>query len=216
MSSARSAILQRLRAGGIQADQIAPDLPRRRLDWDPAECFRRFRVWMEAAHGEVHQVGADWPQRMYELLHRKGCGTLLYGPNGPLGPVLEQGWPDRNAVRLIPYLEPVETCRDALFRSVDAGFTSCRGAIAETGSLVLWPTPQEPRLLSLVPPIHCVLLDATESCSTFHELLTRQAWQTGMPGNALLISGPSKSADIEQTLAYGVHGPQRLVVLVRS
>jgi len=170
---------------------------------------------MEAAHGEVHQVGADWPRRMYELLHQKGGGTLLYGPEGPLGPALEQGWPDRSAVRSIPYLEPVETCRESLFRSVDAGFTSCRGAIAETGSLVLWPPPQEPRLLSLVPPIHCVLLDAAEICPTFHELLIRQSWHTGMPGNALLISGPSKSADIQQTLAYGVHGPQTLVVPVR-
>jgi L-lactate dehydrogenase complex protein LldG len=35
-----------------------------------------------------------------------------------------------------------------------------------------------------------------------------------MPTNALLISGPSKSADIEQTLAYGVHGPKELVILL--
>lgn len=171
---------------------------------------------MEAAHGEVHRVGADWPRRMYELLDRKGGSTLLYGPAGPWGAALEQGWPDRGTTRLIPYLEPLEACRDTLFRSVDAGFTSCRGAIAEIGSLVLWPTAQEPRLLSLIPPVHCVLLDAAEICSTFHELLTRQAWQTGMPGNVLLISGPSKSADIEQTLAYGVHGPQRLIVLVHG
>ncbi len=38
----------------------------------------------------------------------------------------------------------------------------------------------------------------------------------GMPTNALLITGPSKSADIEQTLAYGVHGPKELLVLVRQ
>ncbi len=37
---------------------------------------------------------------------------------------------------------------------------------------------------------------------------------SGMPTNALLISGPSKSADIEQTLAYGVHGPAQLLVLL--
>ena len=39
-------------------------------------------------------------------------------------------------------------------------------------------------------------------------------WSDKMPTNALLISGPSKSADIEQTLAYGVHGPKELVVLL--
>ena len=94
--------------------------------------------------------------------------------------------------------------------------TSCRGAIAETGSLVLWPTPEEPRLLSLVPPIHCVLLDATQIRSTFAELSVEQGSSQGMPTNALLISGPSKSADIEQTLADGVHGPKELIVLVRT
>ena len=38
-------------------------------------------------------------------------------------------------------------------------------------------------------------------------------WAERMPPNALLVSGPSKTADIEQTLAYGVHGPKRLVVV---
>ena len=41
-----------------------------------------------------------------------------------------------------------------------------------------------------------------------------QNWAAGMPTNALLISGPSKTADIEQTLAYGVHGPKELIVLI--
>jgi len=39
-------------------------------------------------------------------------------------------------------------------------------------------------------------------------------WGNALPANALVISGPSKTADIEQTLAYGVHGPRRLVVLL--
>lgn len=214
MSDARSRILQRLRSGNTRGDQAPPDIPLCRFDWDPAERLRRFRIRLESVRGEAHRVGADWPQRLHELLHEKGSGNLLYGPEGPHGPELERGWPDGGTARLIPYRGPVETCREALFRSTDAGFTSCRGAIAETGSVVLWATPQEPRLLSLVPPIHFVLLDAAELCSTFHELLTRQNWQVGMPGNALLISGPSKSADIEQTLAYGVHGPRALAVLV--
>jgi L-lactate dehydrogenase complex protein LldG len=44
--------------------------------------------------------------------------------------------------------------------------------------------------------------------------MREQGWAQAMPTNALLISGPSKTADIEQTLAYGVHGPKRLIVLV--
>jgi len=216
MNNARSRILERLRTGIPGEPAAPPEVPVRRFDWSPEERLQRFRERMEAVRAEVHEVGADWPQRMFELLRDKGGDNLLYGPGGPHGAELEQGWPDRGAVRLVPYLEPVEACRDALFQATDAGFTSCRGAVAETGSLVLWPTPNEPRLMSLVPPVHCVLLDAARLQSSFHELMIDQSWAGGMPTNALLISGPSKSADIEQTLAYGVHGPKELIVLVRS
>jgi len=218
----KAGILRRLHADTTQENRVLPVVPVRRFDWDAAERLRRFRTNLESVRGEVHRVGTDWPQRLHTLLNDKndnndkGGGTLLYGPDGPHGQELELGWPEQDKAQLRPYREPLETCRETLFQATDAGFTSCRGAIAETGSLVLWPTPREPRLLSLVPPIHCVLLDAAEICSTLHELLTRQSWHAGMPGNVLLISGPSKSADIEQTLAYGVHGPKALVVLVRE
>lgn len=216
MSEARERILKRLRASASGELAAPVDLPVRRFDWSPDECLRRFRERIEAVRGEVHEVGADWQQRMFDLMREKGAGNLLYAPGGPHGSDLEQDWPDRDAVQLVPYLEPVEDCRDALFQAMGAGFTSCRGAVAETGSLVLWPTRDEPRLMSLVPPIHFVLLDATRILSSFHELMTEQSWAGGMPTNALLISGPSKSADIEQTLAYGVHGPKELIVLVRA
>jgi L-lactate dehydrogenase complex protein LldG len=216
MSDARSRILQRLRSHGAQPTPQPPESTVRRFDWSPQERLQRFRECMERVRGEVHEVGADWPQRMFDLLREKGAANLLYGPDGPYGAELERGWPDVEAVRPVPYLEPVESCRDALFQVMDSGFTSCRGAIAETGSLVLWPSPEEPRLLSLVPPIHFVLLDLSEMRSTFHALMIEQSWAGSMPTNALLISGPSKSADIEQTLAYGVHGPKELIVLVRT
>jgi L-lactate dehydrogenase complex protein LldG len=189
-------------------------VPVRRFDWEPQERLRRFRKRMEAVRGEVHLVDEGWPRYLSDLLERKGARNLLYGPAACHGAELEQGWPGA-AVRLVPHREPVEACREDLFQGADAAFTGCRGAIAETGSLVLWPTPEEPRLLSLVPPIHAVLLKAGDIRSTFHELLDEQDWGKGMPTNALLISGPSKSADIEQTLAYGVHGPKELIVLVR-
>jgi len=216
VSSTRARILWRLRAGGGEPSFPAPELPIRGFDWDAQERLRRFRERVEAVRGEVHLVGDDWPLFLFDLLRKKGAANLLYGPASAHGAALEANWPDREAVRLIPYLEPVETCREALFAQTDAAFTGCRGAIAETGSLVLWPTPQEPRLMSLVPAIHILLLEAAAIRSSFHELLVEQGWAKGMPTNALLISGPSKSADIEQTLAYGVHGPKELIVLVQS
>ncbi|KAA6181891.1 lactate utilization protein [Thiohalocapsa marina] len=232
MTDTRTQILQRLRSANTATASVpgsepaspsaatltsAPTWPVRRFDWGPEELTDRFRRGIEAVRAEVHAVGDDWPRQLAALLQARGARNLRYGPDGPLAPALIQGWPTAEGVpRLVPHDQPIEACRRALFDDTDAGFTACRAGIAETGSLVLWPTPAEPRLLSLVPPIHCVLLEADRIVSTLHELMQREGWAQRMPTNALLISGPSKSADIEQTLAYGVHGPAELIVLLRT
>jgi L-lactate dehydrogenase complex protein LldG len=68
--------------------------------------------------------------------------------------------------------------------------------------------------MSLVPSVHFVLLDEQNIHADFHQAMTAEGWTAGMPTNALLISGPSKTADIQQTLAYGAHGPKELVLLL--
>jgi L-lactate dehydrogenase complex protein LldG len=211
---ARAAVLERLRAGQQPVPARPVAIPIRQFDWIPAERLARFRERLEAVHGQIHLVGADWRARLFTLLREKGVRSLLHGDSGPLAVRPETAWQGPDAVRLIPYQDPVDDWREGLFSDIDAAFTTCRGAIAETGSLVLWPTPEEPRLMSLVPPIHFCLLDADFIYSTFAELVAAQGWAGGMPTNALLITGPSKSADIEQTLTYGVHGPKELIVLV--
>ena len=69
--------------------------------------------------------------------------------------------------------------------------------------------------MSLVPGIHFVLLDVHTIYADLHDAMVSQAWSNRMPTNALLVCGPSKTADIQQTLAYGAHGPKELVVLIR-
>jgi L-lactate dehydrogenase complex protein LldG len=215
MSNQRERILARL-AGGRAAAPPPASFAIRRFDWGPRELFQRFEERMTAVRGEVQRVGADWPTTLRALLAERGAANLLYGPGSETGDALEAGWPASEGPSLVPYAESVESFRAALFDSIDAGLTGCRGAIAETGTLVLWPDAREPRLLSLVPPIHVVLLHATAIRSTLAELIDEQGWARGMPTNVVLVSGPSKSADIEQTLAYGVHGPKELIVLVRQ
>jgi L-lactate dehydrogenase complex protein LldG len=69
--------------------------------------------------------------------------------------------------------------------------------------------------MSLVPSVHFVLLDVSTIHADFFSAITTEGWKGGLPTNALLICGPSKTADIQQTLAYGAHGPRELVVLLR-
>jgi L-lactate dehydrogenase complex protein LldG len=148
-----------------------------------------------------------------DVLVQAGLATLLYGPGTAAGRLLSESWPAGSGPRLVPYDRPVEEWKKELFEGIDAGFTTTRGGIAETGGLILWPSPEEPRLMSLVPPVHVALLDTAAIHDTFWSALASEGWAGTMPPNALLISGPSKTADIEQTLAYGVHGPKRLVVV---
>lgn len=218
--TARAAILGRLHAavGSGSAlpilGKIAPD-PASSKGWSPAERVTRLRKAMEAVKTEfLEATEAGWPETVRDFLVLQGAKRVAYGPATEAGRALAAAFPPGTPPELVPYDRPVEELKAALFTDVDAGFTSVRSAIAETGSLVLWPSPEEPRLLSLVPPLHIALLRSAAIRETLSATIREEGWALGMPPNALLISGPSKTADIEQTLAYGVHGPKRLVVVL--
>lgn len=217
MPDARATILARLRAG-----RDAHPVPAAVSDftvlkdkrWAPAERLDRIRTLMEAVHTEfLEATEQDWPAVVHAFLVEAGARTLLYGPATGAGATLAAAWPAGGAT-LVAYDREMEAFKEEMFTAIDAGITTTRGAIADTGSLILWPGADEPRLLSLVPHIHVALLRADALYDTFWQAMTEGRWAEGMPTNALLVSGPSKTADIEQTLAYGVHGPKRLVVVV--
>lgn len=216
--TARTAILGRLRAAVAPAapdrEEAIPDSLSKK--WSSAERLLRLRRCMEAVKTEFLEAGTeDWPSTLGTFLTSQGVRRVAYGPATDAGRRLARAW-SGGGPSLVPYDRPIEEWKKALFDDIDAGFTSTRCAIADTGSLVLWPSPDEPRLLSLVPPIHVALLEASQIRDTFRQVLRDEGWAGAMPANALLISGPSKTADIEQTLAYGVHGPKRLVVVLIS
>lgn len=98
----------------------------------------------------------------------------------------------------------------------DAGITTAQAAIAETGTLVLDSTHERHRLVSLVPPVHIAIVDASRICETLAEALTLLRKSKEMSPAVTFVTGPSRTADIELTLAIGVHGPQELYVIVNG
>jgi L-lactate dehydrogenase complex protein LldG len=90
--------------------------------------------------------------------------------------------------------------------------------IAETGTLMLPSAPQRPTTLNLLADTEIVLLRASRLVGAYEEAWDLlRAEHDGMPRNVMLVTGPSRSADIEQTLELGAHGPRRLhVVLVED
>ncbi len=214
MNSARNSILGRLRTASgkeaLPAENFAVVAPR---GWSAEQRLDRMRRMMEAVHTEfLDSRGEDWLGQLQGWLARENIPGLIYAPATPLGRRLSTGW--SGSVPLIAYDRAMAEWKEDFFGQAAAGITGTRGGIAETGSLIVWTDADEPRSLSLVPPVHVAVLEVNRLYDTFWQAMREQKWAAGMPTNLLLISGPSKTADIEQTLAYGVHGPKRLLVVL--
>ena len=180
------------------------------------EKIEKLKTLMEAMRTEVHITAAkNWLTAVEDILKERNVKSLLFAPRTDIGKALalhrENAAGDQP--QLIPYEDDIEQLKETMFK-VDAGITSVAGAIAETGALILWPSEKEPRLMSIVPPIHIAVLQADTIHSTLSEVMQKENWPGKMPTNIVLVSGPSKTADIEMTLAFGVHGPKELIVLI--
>lgn len=98
----------------------------------------------------------------------------------------------------------------------DVGITTAQAAIAETGTLVLDSAKERHRLVSLVPPVHIAIVDAASIFRTLGEALAFIHLNGDISPAVTFVTGPSRTADIELTLAIGVHGPQELHVIVNN
>jgi L-lactate dehydrogenase complex protein LldG len=98
----------------------------------------------------------------------------------------------------------------------DVGISTAQAAIAETGTLLLKSESERHRVVSLVPPVHIAIVNAADICLTLGEALATAGRGAALSPTITLITGPSRTADIELTLAIGVHGPQELYVIVNE
>lgn len=214
MSNARERILGRLRqaapAKPLPAPAIDRDLLARIAAKSAAAPIERLAENLRAAHAEVlFCADGDWQAELLRLCGERGWQQVLLAPRLPQ--------PEGAAgVRWVRFDAPIETLKAPLFDSFEVGVNAADCAIADTGTLVLCSGPDAPRTLSLVPPIHVCILDARRLHATLLDALRTERWSSAMPTNLIFVSGPSKTADIQQTLAYGAHGPRELIVLIHG
>lgn len=97
---------------------------------------------------------------------------------------------------------------------VDIGITSADYALADTGTLVMIASPEEQRLISLLPPAHIAVVPKDRILTGLDELFTRVPLPADGSSSLVLITGPSRTADIEQILVRGVHGPGQITVVI--
>jgi len=103
--------------------------------------------------------------------------------------------------------------------AAEMGISSCTYAVAETGSLAVASGPGTERVASLVPPVHVAIVTADQILPDLFDLFGRfeSAGLDALPSNLVLISGPSKTGDLELRLTTGVHGPGKWhVIAVRD
>ena len=203
----RNEILTRLRANTREADLSAPWQSRRHFT-DLAE---RFSESLTAVHGEVIRAASleEALLRVGDVIAGLGAQKVVVNGIRPLTDIpWREKWPQAEWYQV----GQTEGDLTAFCAEADLGISSAEAALAETGSIIIYSGPDQSRLATLLPPVHLALVPT--SCLTA-DLFTFTASRQGeMPANLVFVSGPSKTADIEQTMAIGVHGPKRFIVVL--
>ncbi len=212
--SARESILARIRArqGKPEAPaasereavrahmQAHPGSPRPRMDWEPLARFREQALRLASTVEEVGGLG-DVPAAVARYLKHHGL------------PPSAVCW--REFAGLAWRAAGIEVeAREA--RDPDLiGITGAFCAIAETGTLLTVTGPQTPATVSLLPETHIAVVEKSRIVRGMEE-----AWQLAraelgqLPRAVSFISGPSRTADIEQTVTLGAHGPYRVHIVI--
>ena len=187
------------------------------------ETLERFRVEFERVAGVYHRVASvdDVPGVIGAIAHeRDGRRAIAWHPAAlgvDWGNALSAHGLDTVAMPAAGVESPAErqALRD-LIAAADIGVTGVDLAIAETGSLVLLAGSGRPRSTSLLPPYHVAVFDRDALVESLAQLgVFLEAWHDGPPeewrgGVINVITGPSRTADIELTLTRGVHGPKEV------
>ena len=215
MNEARERVLANIRAAlnrkGPLAESVTAVLDARlekpRANVKPAvigEAVEQFVYKVEAVHGAVARVASmDKVSEAVEAhLQQHGLSPdLVVAPD----PALEEiPWSNRFAIQ-----------RRAAGGDDRVSVTGAFAGIAETGTLVLLSGPQSPTTLNFLPDDHIVVLRADRIVNHMEDAWARLRKERGkMPRSVNFITGPSKTADVEQTIQEGAHGPRRLRVIL--
>jgi L-lactate dehydrogenase complex protein LldG len=164
----------------------------------------RFVAKVEAVSGTTARVSAlsDIPEALIDYLTAQSLPlTVVMATQSPLN---ETNWPQSLTIEHRPAR-----------REDRVAVTGAFVGIAETGTLVLLSGPESPTTLNFLPDVHIVVLRREQIVAHIEDLWARlRAQRKAMPRTVNMITGPSRTADIEQTIQLGAHGPRSLHVII--
>lgn len=204
-----AAFLQRVR-GALRSGRLPefPDPAPRSAPPDPVDLEEEFRRRCEAVDGTVH-IGEDPVEVVVSIARRLDTRDYL-------------GWePEHLPVAgIVDRLERRGLVRRAVggdlseVADVPMGVTGASAGLAESGSVVLETGPGRPRAVSLLPDVHVVLLPRARLYRSLTHWVEERAHEVAATSNLVIVTGPSRTADIEQQLNLGVHGPREVQVVL--
>jgi L-lactate dehydrogenase complex protein LldG len=214
-----TAIRRGLRRGGLPEDEAA--MLRGRLDRHPRHLIP---ARSSLPHAEQVDLFVSNVEKEFGTVVRVADGTEV--PGAVADYIAEQNLPSEVVMAPHPELRAIDWSARPLLAiregraegsdmvSVQHGFA----AIAETGTLMLPSAGERPTTLNILTDTEIVVLHASRVVGAYEEAWDLLRSEIGaMPRNVMFVTGPSRSADIEQTLELGAHGPRRLhVVLVEG
>lgn len=182
-------------------------LPARAVKRSRAERIKLFVEMAEASAATVATVAsaADAPAAIAGFLRDHN-----------LAPAIRRG-ADKRLEELPWDRTTLDVTTGRSFGDDAAGVSAALGGVAETGTLILVSGPENPTTLNFLPDNHIVVLDAADIAATYEDVwgVIRTRYGAGvMPRTVNWITGPSRSADIEQILLMGAHGPRRLHIVL--
>jgi L-lactate dehydrogenase complex protein LldG len=179
----------------------------RRGQGEAAERLATFKSEAERVQATVAEVAtaADVPAEIARFLRENNLpATLRFGDDARLA--------------AMPWAATaLEIARGPSEGDDPSAVSAAFAAVAETGTLVLFSGPDNPTTLNFLPDNHLVVLFAADVVADAESVFARLKAVYGagaLPRTVNFITGPSRSADIEQTLLLGAHGPRRLHVVV--
>jgi L-lactate dehydrogenase complex protein LldG len=172
---------------------------------------KKFVEELEALGGTFHKCTLENVlQTILEILRGHGIDEILTWDAAYLPDKLLDGLDGAGIQIIFPTGENIQTSSQ-----IRAGLTGASAGIAETGSILVLGGPGQPLTASLLPEIHIALIMEKDIFNQLSQVLKLDGIEQASAG--VLVSGPSRTADIEMTLTIGVHGPGELhVICIKS
>lgn len=204
--SSRDAILARIRKAQSEK-QFEPQ----NTNWSPDDVFQPVGDLLETFCTEAEAVSASVIlcadeasvlQSIRELIQERGWEHVCSADNKLNDKLIHSG---------------IALCDMQHAEQMQAGITTCEYLVARTGSVIVSAATSNGRKMHAYSPVHVVIAREEQLVAQLEDalILLQEKYKSDLPSAITVITGPSRTADIEKTLVMGAHGPKELIIFVQ-